>query len=198
MRLLTSVLLAAAVSAFPALAQEAEGGGTDGGPSPTEHRPIQQMAPAPVLQPSYPQTGAAPPARVALDRQDEVFLHEIAAAGMTEVEFGRLAEKNAGNAAVKDFGRQMIEHHSKCNDRLEALVRTSEIKLPTTLNGTYKQGFADLQKLKGAAFDRAYIKGQVEDHKKVVQMLEYQASAGKDPQLRAFAAETLPTVSCPR
>lgn len=212
MRLLTSTLLAATIMAGPALAQDA-GGGPDGGPSPsTMDRdpnmtnpgwdiPVYGYPNTEMLQPysaqqPYPmqQTQVVTTPRV-LDRQDEVFLHEIAAAGMTEVEFGRLAQKNASNTAVKEFGQQMVEHHSRSNDRLEALVRTSEIKLPTTLNGTYRNTFVDLQKLKGAAFDRAYVNGQIEDHKKMVQMLEYQASAGKDPQLKAFAAETLPTAT---
>lgn len=191
MRLLTSALLAATVSASPAFAQDAAG--ADGGPSPTEHRPIIEMAPAPTLQPYSPQMSAAPPSRTPLDRQDEVFLHEIAAAGMTEAEFGRLAQKNAASAAVKDYGKRMVEDHTMANDRLEVLVKTSEIKLPTTMNGAYQKSYSDLKKLKGAAFDRAFVKAQLDDHKKVVQMLEHQASAGKDPQLKAFAAETLPT-----
>ena len=57
-----------------------------------------------------------------------------------------------------------------------------------------EQAFDDLTRLQGAAFDRAYIKGQIDDHTKVAQMLEYQLANGKDPQLKAFAAETLPTV----
>ncbi|MBL8689650.1 MAG: DUF4142 domain-containing protein [Rhodospirillaceae bacterium] len=218
MRLLALALLATTFAAAPALAQDA--GGADGGPSPTrtdqDNRyleipgemtpdaratipatPLLAVAPNYSPMPQYaqvPTSGAPPVGSRILDRQDEIFLHEIAAAGMTEVEFGQLAQQRAGNPSVRDFGRQMVEDHGKANARLNAMVQTSEIKLPTAMNPTYKKGFDDLTRLQGAAFDRAYIKGQIDDHTRVAQMLEHQIAHGKDPQLKAFAAETLPTV----
>lgn len=213
MRLLATALLATAIIAGPALAED---GGSDGGASPPAmdrdpnitnpgwdipvygYPNADMLAPYAIQRPYVVQqsqvTSPVPAAPRILDRQDEIFLHEMAAAGMTEVEFARLAQKNAGSAAVKDFAKQLVDDHTRANDRLEALVRTSEIKLPTTMNEAYKKTYADLQKLKGASFDRAYVKVQVDDHKKVVQMLEHEASAGKDPQLKTFAAETLPVV----
>lgn len=213
MRLLMSALLASTMLvAVPAIAQEAEGGGDTvrmdqdylyqqvpgqissdpraaglGTPSlatAPEYAPIPQYAQVPAPSPTGPRI---------LDRQDDIFLHEVAGAGMTEVQFGELALQNAGSAEVKGFAQQMINDHSRSNARLSSLVAGTEIKLPTALNGTYKTKHTELQKLRGSAFDRAYMQAQVEDHKKVIQMLEYQASAGKDPQLKAFATETLPT-----
>jgi len=219
MRLLASALLATTLAATPALAQDT-GGPDGGGPSPMPMdqdmryleipgqmtpdaratipaTPLLAVAPTYAPMPQYaqvPTSGAPPVGSRILDRQDEIFLHEIAAAGMTEVEFGQLAQQRAGNPSVRDFGRQMVEDHSKANARLNAMVQTSEIKLPTAMNPTYKKGFDDLMRLQGAAFDRAYIKGQIDDHNRVAQMLEHQIAHGKDPQLKAFAAETLPTV----
>lgn len=218
MRLLMSALLATTVIAGPAFAQSEPG--DNGGPSSTRNdqdnryleipgqmtpdprdtipsTPLLTVAPGYAAMPQYAQvpTPSAPPVGVRyLDRQDEIFLHEIAAAGMTEVEFGQLAQQRAGNPAVRDYGRQMVEDHGKANARLNALVQTSEIKLPSAMNGAYKKSFDDLTRLQGAAFDRAYIKGQIEDHAKVAKMLEHQIANGKDPQLKAFAVETLPTV----
>lgn len=223
MRLLASVLLATTCLAVPAFAQQVDiNGGDVGGPSPVRmdqdmryleipgeitpdardtipSTPLLAVAPTYAPMPQYAQVPVpAQPAPAAgvyvLDRQDEIFLHEIAAAGVTEVEFGKLAQQRAGNPNVRDFGRQMVEDHSKANARLNALVQPTEIRLPGAMNGTYKTSFDQLTRLQGAAFDRAYIKGQIDDHTKVAQMLEYQLANGKDPQLKAFAAETLPTV----
>lgn len=221
MRLLASVLLVTTCLAAPTFAQQVDASGNDtGGPAPMPMdqdmryleipgettpdaratipaTPLLAVAPGYAPMPQYAQVPApsAPPAGVRiLDRQDEIFLHEIAAAGLTEVEFGQLAQQRAGNPSVRDFGRQMVEDHSKANARLNAIVQTSEIRLPSAMNPTYKKNFDDLTRLQGAAFDRAYIKGQIDDHTRVAQMLEYQLSNGKDPQLKAFAAETLPTV----
>ena len=221
MRLLASVLLATTCLSLPALAQQLDINGTDNGGSSSprmdqDNRYLEipgQMTPDPratvypgpagiAAAPSYapmpqyaqaPAAGAAPAARI-LDRQDEIFLHEIAAAGMTEVEFGKLAQQRAGSPDVREFGRQMVEDHGRANARLGALVQTSEITLPTAMNGKYRTDYGQLTRLQGAAFDRAYVKGQIDDHRKVAEMLEYQLANGKDPQLKAFATETLPTI----
>lgn len=211
MRLLMSALIATTMlSATPALAEEAEAGGSSsrmdqdmryleipGQMTPDARTaiygtPYVATAPmyAPIPQQAQAQELAGP--RI-LDRQDEAFLHEMAGAGVTEVRFGELALQNAVSAEVKGFAQLMIIDHGKSNARLSALVAGSEIKLPTALNGTYRTKHTELQKLRGPAFDRAYVQAQVEDHEKVIQMLEYQASAGRDPQLRTFALETLPT-----
>jgi putative membrane protein len=194
MRLLTTAMLATVFATSAAFAQG------DGRPSSrmdqgTSVSTMPFAAPPQGMVTEAEQTAQLPPAGAlrALDRQDEIFLYEIAGAGMTEVEFGMLAQKNAASAEVKEFARHMVDDHGKANARLNALVQGSEVKLPTAMNGAYKNNLAELQKLKGAAFDRAYMKAQVDDHKKVVQLLEHQASAGKDPKLKAFAAETLPT-----
>jgi len=49
-------------------------------------------------------------------------------------------------------------------------------------------------KLSGADFDREYIKHQVADHDKAVALFEKQSRNGKDPELKAFAERTLPTL----
>ena len=51
-----------------------------------------------------------------------------------------------------------------------------------------------MQQLSGAEFDEAYMDEMVEDHEKDVELFEQQAESGKDPDLRAFAEETLPAL----
>ena len=181
MRLLASALLATMASASLAIAQPISA--QTGAPQGMVTEAMQQSAQVPAQSQLRP-----------LARQDEIFLYEIAGAGVTEVEFGRLAQQKAAHPEVKDFARHMVEDHSKANAKLNAMVQGTEAKLPTAMNGTYRNTHAELQKMNGAAFDRAYMKAQVDDHRKVLQMLEHQAQAGTDPKLKAFAAEQIPTV----
>jgi putative membrane protein len=51
-----------------------------------------------------------------------------------------------------------------------------------------------LAKLQGAAFDRAYIQHMVNDHEEDVKLFRTEAKHGKDPDLKRFAAHTLPTL----
>src|SRR5262245_15503659 len=49
-------------------------------------------------------------------------------------------------------------------------------------------------KLSGAEFDRAYTREMVKDHDKDVKEFQREADRAKDPDLKAWAAKTLPTV----
>jgi len=51
-----------------------------------------------------------------------------------------------------------------------------------------------LQKLNGAAFDRAYMQAMVNDHVKDVDAFKKEANAGHDPEVKSFASTTLPTL----
>ena len=51
-----------------------------------------------------------------------------------------------------------------------------------------------LERLSGAQFDREFTKMMVQDHEKVVAAFDKQAKDGKDSELKAFAAKTLPTL----
>ena len=51
-----------------------------------------------------------------------------------------------------------------------------------------------LAKLNGAAFDKAYMQHMVTDHTKDVQAFEHEAKMGKDPDVKAWAGQVLPTL----
>ena len=48
--------------------------------------------------------------------------------------------------------------------------------------------------LHGAAFDQAYMAGQLADHEEAVRLFTTQAQQGKDAELKAFAAKILPAL----
>jgi predicted outer membrane protein len=58
----------------------------------------------------------------------------------------------------------------------------------------YKAMRGQLDKLSGREFDLAYIRGQVADHQKTVQLLERKIGSGQDRQLKAFVPEVLPAM----
>ena len=49
-------------------------------------------------------------------------------------------------------------------------------------------------KLAGAAFDRGYMRAMVADHVADVNEFKMEAKSGKDPDVKAWAAKTLPTL----
>ena len=149
----------------------------------------------PPPQQTTPQTAkqqSAPPAQKAM--ADSTFVTKAAQGGMAEVEFGKLATEKASSDSVKQFGQRMVDDHSKANDELKSLAQQKNMTLPTEMNAKDKAEQDQLLKLSGEAFDRAYMRMMVEDHRRDVNEFRNESKAGKDPEVKAWAAKTLPTL----
>jgi putative membrane protein len=124
---------------------------------------------------------------------DEKFVIDAAHAGMAEVELGKLATEKASKEEVKTFAQRMVDDHSKSAEALKAIAQPKNIAWPTDLDAKHKAVRDRLSKLSGEGFDRAYMQEMVEGHRKVVAMVRTESTTGKDPEVKAWAAKTLPT-----
>lgn len=129
-----------------------------------------------------------------LSSQDRNFLMDAAMGGMMEVELGRLATERGASDPVKQFGQRMVDDHTAANTELMSIASSKGITLPTMLDRKHQQHVTKLSGLSGAEFDRAYSRMMVTDHNKDVNMFERESTRGADPDLRAFATKTLPTL----
>jgi putative membrane protein len=126
--------------------------------------------------------------------QDLAFAQEAAIGGLMEVTLGELALQQAKDEQVMEFGQRMVQDHGQANEKLMAIAEQKGIQLPQELPEDAQQKYEELQQLSDAEFDQAYMDEMVKDHEKDVQAFEQQAESGQDPDLRAFAEETLPTL----
>jgi putative membrane protein len=171
----------------------------------TKHRTIILVAAALLL----PSLAAAQPAATktetrrgemksegkgALSGADRTFVLDAAKSGMAEVNLGKLAAERGSSTAVKQFGERMATDHAKANDELEALAQQKGLTLPAEVDARHRQLHDRLAKLSGGEFDRAYIEAMVKDHRKDVGDFRRQAQGAKDPDLKAWAGKTLPTL----
>jgi putative membrane protein len=125
---------------------------------------------------------------------DPQFAVKAAQGSSSEIELGRLAAQKGQSETVRAFGQTMAADHAKAKQKLETIAAQENIRLPEDLDKDSKQTYDKLSKLSGPAFDRAYARDMVKDHKKDVAEFQKEASAGKNGTIRAFAAETLPTL----
>jgi putative membrane protein len=125
---------------------------------------------------------------------DTKFAMTAAQDGMTEVELGRLAVQKGTSDGVKQFGQRMIDDHTNANQQLMQLASSKGMTLPTTLDAKHQAMVTKFQGMSGAAFDRAYAKQMVQDHRKAVGLFQKEADRGMDADLKAFASQTLPTL----
>jgi putative membrane protein len=88
----------------------------------------------------------------------------------------------------------MVDDHSKANDQLKQLAANKGVDLPSSLDAKDEATRTRLSKLSGDAFDRAYMKDMVADHTKDVSEFRRESQSAKDPDVKNFASQTLPTL----
>ncbi|HVR85229.1 MAG TPA: DUF4142 domain-containing protein [Planctomycetota bacterium] len=125
---------------------------------------------------------------------DRDFVSAASEANLEELVAGRLALGKATQGAVKTFAQQMIHDHRKIHDDLDELARTKGVTLPTELEVEHKMEGSRLADLSGTEFDRAYVAATVSNHHKAVSLFEELPKKGRDPDVRAFAERTVPTL----
>jgi putative membrane protein len=150
----------------------------------------QQRQPSSTTNQGNPQTATAN----TKSSGDETFAKKAAAGGMAEVKLGHLAEERASNPAVKNFGRRMVQDHSKANNELKTVTSKENIELPNEMDKSDQATYDRLSKLSGDAFDRAYARDMVKDHSKDVAEFQKEAKNGRDESIKNFAAQTLPAL----
>jgi putative membrane protein len=139
-------------------------------------------------------TAAAAPTKGTLAGEERDFVAKAVEDGMVEVRLGRLAEHRATNAQVKQFGSRMAADHGKANVELAAIANAKGVPLPTAIDPRKQQEEMTLGGKVGSSFDREYMERMVKDHRQDLQEFEKQAATAKDPDVKAFAAKTVPTL----
>jgi putative membrane protein len=108
---------------------------------------------------------------------DPQIAHIAYTAGVLDVEAGKQALAKSKNAEVRAFAEDMVRDHTAVNDQALALVK--KLKVTPADNDTSKAltkqaaaKKAELAKLDGAAFDKAYVANEIAFHKTVNGALE--------------------------
>jgi putative membrane protein len=125
---------------------------------------------------------------------DRQFIKKAAQGGLAEVQLGQLATEKADSPDVKQFGQKMVDDHGKANDQLKQVASNKGVTIPDKLSTKDAATKARLEKLSGKAFDRAYMRDMVMDHTKDVSEFRTESKTAKDPDVKNFASETLPTL----
>lgn len=125
---------------------------------------------------------------------DKQFMAEAAQGGLAEVQLGQLASQRGTSTAVKQYGQRMVKDHTPVNNQLKQLATQKGVTLPTSLDSKNQEVKQRLSELSGATFDREYLNHMLQDHQKDVSAFQTEAQQGQDPDVKAFAAKTLPTL----
>ena len=110
---------------------------------------------------------------------DPQIAHIAYTAGVIDINAAKQALSKASNKEVKAFAQDMVRDHEAVNKQALDLVKKLKVTpedndTSKTLSKQAADKLAELNKLKGAAYDKAYVANEVAYHKAVNSALETQ------------------------
>jgi putative membrane protein len=117
-----------------------------------------------------------------------------------DAERGKLAQKKTKNEQVKQFADQMVTDHTTGANEVLALAKKLGVKpeqspVTKSLKDGATETNAKLGKLKGAAFDKAYVDAEVAYHQAVIDAVnKVLLPAVKNPEVKKALEDTGPTL----
>ena len=122
----------------------------------------------------------------------------VVTANQVDIDAGKLAKSHSKSKDVQAFAQQMITDHTSVNKQATDLVHKLKVKPePNDTSASLKKGgddnLANLKKLSGAAFDKAYVDHEVAYHQAVIDALDKTLvpSASND-ELKALLVKVRP------
>ena len=125
---------------------------------------------------------------------DKEFVQKMIMGNHSEIDAGNLAVQKASSDEVKKFGQKMVDDHTMLLNDLTKLADELHIKAPQSASSKDKAMAAKLSAMSGDAFDRAYVKDMVMDHKKDVAEVQKESTSAAIPEVKDAAVKALPVI----
>jgi putative membrane protein len=124
------------------------------------------------------------------------FVEGAAMSDMYEIEASKIALQRGRSKDVKDFAQMMIDAHTKTTDDLKDALAHSNlmVQLPEQLDSRHQGLINDLKGAKAQDFDGRYLSQQTGAHDEALVLMRGYAKDGDNPDVKAFAASTMPKV----
>lgn len=176
--------------------QQPGGANQPGGRQTPQISPNQQQQPG-MNQPGSRQTPQAAPNQQTsanFSTLDREFIVMAAQGNNAEIQTSRLALQKSTDQEIRRYAQQMIDEHSRANERLAAVAAQYGVTLPSDpgpLNTAIAQ---QLTPLNGAEFDRAYMEAQENAHLRSIGLYRTVIQQGQAADVQAYASAILPSV----
>jgi len=123
---------------------------------------------------------------------DATFVPTAIQQGIAEIGMGQLILQKAQNTDLKNFGQHLAQDHSQANQQLAVIATRKGMTLPTHPDASHQTMINQLANLSGTDFDRRVVNDAVQDHEKDIKFYQQAINTLQDPELKAFAQQTLP------
>ena len=179
----------AALCCSPMLLAQAPGGGSAGGGQVQQpNQPGAGNSPSIEQQQQQAQQGAS--GLNSGPAVDKAFVKKALEGNVAEVEMGKLALQKSNDDQVKQFAQRMVDDHGKMLDELKPVAEQMGVKAPEGPSKGQMKSMEKMKALSGDAFDQAYIKDMVKDHKKDDSDFKLEAQSTQNPQLKQLVMQS--------
>lgn len=138
-------------------------------------------------------TPAAAQTPAALDHATQ-FLTDVIQTNNAEIKFGQAAQDMGSTQAVRDFGKMLVDDHTKANSQAAEIAKAMNVIVPTSIKPDDMAAYNMATSMKGADFDKDFADAMVKGHQKAVDTFQQEVDSGDPAQVTDFAKQTLPTL----
>jgi len=128
------------------------------------------------------------------NEKDAQFLVDAAAMNLEAINLAQLAQEKSNDMHVKEFGKFMEDEHGKSLAALKELANSKTVSLPTSQTEKGQEEYQKLNKKSGHDFGKHYSEMMVNAHKDAITLFEKASSEATDPEIKAWATESLPSL----
>lgn len=128
-------------------------------------------------------------AAATLTGTDRTYLTAEAQGSMYEAQLSQLATAKASSPQVKQYAAMLVQDHTAYNSALQQLAQSQGVSLPAAMNDADSERLAQVQKLSGAEFDRAYVNEAKRINTEDAAKAERETQATSNPAIKSFLAQ---------
>jgi putative membrane protein len=183
-----NLAVAAALCCSPMLAQAPGGAGAGAGGGGQMQQPSGSNSPSSMDQQQQQQQMGASGMNTG-PAVDKAFVKKALEGNIGEIEMGKLALQKSSDDQVKQFAQRMVDDHGKMQDQLKPAAEQMGVKVPDGPSKGQMKSMDKMKALSGDAFDQAYIKDMVKDHKGDDSDFKMEAQSTQNPQLKQLVMQ---------
>jgi putative membrane protein len=188
-----NLAVAAALCCSPMLAQAPGGAGGGAGGGGQMQQPSGGNSPSSMDQQQQMATNGASGMNTG-PAVDKAFVKKALEGNVGEIEMGKLALQKSNDDQVKQFAQRMVDDHGKMQDQLKPAAEQMGVKVPDGPSKGQMKSMDKMKALSGDAFDQAYIKDMVKDHKGDDSDFKMEAQSTQNPQLKQLVMQSDQTI----
>lgn len=124
--------------------------------------------------------------------KDADYISDAYSSGLCEIEAAKRAREYASTKQVRDYAGELIAAHVKLNDQLQALAKSKQVTLQSSLTEDQLEELKKNSDQKGVEYDKNYLSDVISKHEKSIAMYEKAADKSEDADVRKLFSNALP------